>query len=635
MSNETFVFHPPASSSENNVEKRFDEIADMIRGLAVTMSDMNSKLENLEVRLEIVEQIRSQRSSKASTPRRSPSPITFIEQKPDDELPAVDINYGNVYRSPPPSDFAGVETLLKLSGNFSSPKKNKDGNDNNKKKNNNNNIPPPQNNKNNNSGPPPVAAINKKQKKKEANIKNTRKSISEYDELAKDYLKNNEDLKSAVPVAQVKSIPDFKERLYKTDLTPSAYREFCKKVVNYQNINGTTLPIGSYVADDLIQLIIDKNVVAKYDNNSFVEEIKNEAAVRKCSLEQLTTLIRVVVAPKDMTEYEEKLKEYLGSGVTLSRNNYHPRIHDFQAFSDSFRKFLDKFADSVAFLSGSKFVLPMVSKKDIDNVDGSVQILMSLLPKNYGKYLRQLMKDIPEEDDDILSFLNRVREAHMDYGYRLSEGVRAISKALLKDYPHSFFKEKEVGITKKQFPQKNSVPTTIYKDKNQKTLQTIVEEEEISNQDLIYQQEAFLDQLREQELEEETDFDSHFHSLTTPGVKPINSSNGGFFKKQDNIKPTLYDSKSGKTYAPKGCKNSIIYDSCYLEKQGSCKDLHDPKSIYETALLIQERTQKVISDYRKQHPGLNNSFPGKKPSLNTIDNNDKLMENDGDDYTRE
>ena len=604
MSNETFVYNT-SSSPASGSEQKFNELQDLLRGVALSINDISQRIDMMDVRLEVIETSRSNKTSKAGTPKRALSPKASQDDKKGE------LNFDNIYPKTPTfieKEFTlNPETLLKMSGNFGTNdfKNNRKNND---------------NNKNDNKEKGKETQSDKYLKKKAANQKNTRESILEHDTNVLKMQYGSNKLSTAVPKTYIQYVPEFKGILDKLD--PTTYREFSKAVITHQKRYNTTLQAGSYVADFLVELIIDKNKIAKQTGNNFVSEIEDVFAVKNCTLEELTPLVRIAVAPLDKNDYEEKLKKFVSAGVHI-RNGYNPRIHDFQSFSDELLKYLDKFEDAIAFLSGSDIVLPMISKKELDGVEGSVQILYQTLPIHYcGKYLRQFVPYVSDDQDDIISYLKRLRKVHFTNGYQLADSIKMFSKSLVQDYPYN-------GQSSKTFPKESSYPAkTIIqknkpggqfnnnnnnnKDRNYPKLQNIMDEfqeVDMSPEEIVCQQELMLEQQQVQENQNEIDdFNSQLNVLSSShsGHKPI------------------FDSKTGKTYVPKGCQNPILYESCYLEKAGSCKNLHDTKSVRETAMTMMERATKYLAatDLKKITGGQPAVF--QKPSLNNLNNNTEI-----------
>ena len=586
--NETFVY-PPSTPSTDNTNKKLDDIQEILSGLAIALNSLGVRMDNFEMRMVDVE-TRSTRTSKVGTPIRSTSPVTTDKNKKED------LNLEDLYPATTPTDDqkreTSVESLLKLGGIFTLPNPLKVNPKNKDSKNNKKNETP----------------MDKYEKKKLANQENTRKSILKHDQDRLKVQKNNKNngLSNAVPTTYVKHVPEFKTFLEKLD--PNSYREFLKAAITHERRYDTTLQAGSYVANNLVELIIDKNKVAKSTGKTFVSEIDDVFELKGTTLEELTPLIRVAAAPLDATEYEEQLKKYTTDGIFI-RTGYHPRIFDFQSFSDNLVKFLEKFEDVITFLSGSNIVLPMTSKKELDTTEGTLQILYQALPANYcGKYLRQHVPYVSEENDDIISYLRRLRETHFTKGYKLFESIRVVSKSLVKDYPYNSDKYTKEGP--------NPVKTIFQKNKNggqfpskdlRQNLQTLLEEtradEELSPEDSLFQQEVILEQHVNRELEDSAEIiDSQLHALSLA---------------QTAHKP-IFDSKTGKSYVPKGCQNLVLFDTCFLDKNGMCKNSHDVKNVRETAMIMLERATKYLAatDPKKSTGG--QPAANKKPSLNNF-----------------
>ena len=92
---------------------------------------------------------------------------------------------------------------------------------------------------------------------------------------------------------------------------------------------------------------------------------------------------------------------------------------------------------------------------------------------------------------------------------------------------------------------------------------------------------------------------------------------GSYHTQQTQHKP-IFDPRSGKEYVPRGCNNPFIYNFCSLEKEGKCKNLHDPKSLYETAIQIQTRVNKFLANYNDKNSGNSNNLL-KKPTLSHLE----------------
>jgi len=590
--NETFVFSPPTPQSTDNTNSQFEEIRDLLRSAAFSINSFGERLGFMELRLAAVEAIRSNRTSKAGTPIRSPSPKNATDENKKDDL-----NVEDIYSPKTPDLDANRETsvgsLLKLGGIFTKPNplrresKDKDS----------------KNNKSNNE-----TQQDKFEKKREANKKNTRDSILQHDkERLKLQYDNKNTLSNAVPKVSVQHVPEFKLLLEKLEPTP--LREFTKAIITHEKKYDTKLPAGTYVANYLVKKIIDKNKSARTTGKNFVSEIEDEFEFKDSTMEELTQLIRVAVAPLDKGDYEEELRKYVKDGIYI-RSGYHPRIFDFQSFSDNFCSYLEKFEDVITFLSGSDIVLPMIAKKGLDGVDsGSVEILYEFLPKHYaGKYLKQYVPYVPEEKDDIISYLKRLRETHFKKGYNFYEPIRAVSKSLVKDYPYSSNKyTKDENPSVKTIAQKNK-PGGHFPSKDRvSNLQNLLEEtqanEELSPEESLYQQEIILEQHINRELEDGMEeFDAQLQALSLP---------------QTTHKP-IFDSKTGKSYVPKGCQNLILYDTCFLHKNGTCKNSHDVKNVRETAMIMLDCATKYLAatDPKKSTGGQPTAY--KKPSLNNF-----------------
>jgi hypothetical protein len=244
-------------------------------------------------------------------------------------------------------------------------------------------------------------------------------------------------------------------------------------------------------------------------------------------LEQLRELVKVAVAPRDTKDYEEKLKSYT-KGTFYLQSGYMPRIYDLEKFHRVFTKYLDKFVQTVVFLSGSPdIILPLNSQKD-GLQEGFIQILFQQdnLPKNYIKFIREKMVKVDEENDDIISFIKRLKESHRIHGYKIYESIKSVSKSFVQDYPYESKKEAGNNSSEKSTYQRktsNFGPGGHFKNShsNQKTMSHIIDDnlqitydhEEVE----LQRKEAHLELLKIQELEQELVFTEDFHAMGAAG----------------------------------------------------------------------------------------------------------------------
>ena len=362
----------------------------------------------------------------------------------------------------------------------------------------------------------------------------------------------------------------------KSELSAKNYDDFYAEVRKYESKHKTKIIAGAYLDNEVIEFLIRKNNLAKDSGLTALTDLEKEVEIFNLDLTQLDKLVKIALAPTTLVELEAQLKKYLSNGLVISNpEKSPPRIYQFEEFYQEINKYIKIFNSRLTLMSGSNHILPLKAKKDTEGVDGSLNIFLKYLPSNYCTYLRQFMKEVPPDDDDIVQFVERFKKAHHTYGYEVYNQCKPLAIALVKDYPSGSAPARTpaaILTNKSTYPRSTARPQI-------SRLHSLPDQQELDIDD--WDQLAPNDpDSKDQSLLEEDDSEDVLEEQLNALVSP---------------QKTLYDpgTPAKKASTGRGCFNVVIFGACNYEGKG-CRNLHDTPSVKLSAELMYETAGKFL-----------------------------------------
>ena len=364
----------------------------------------------------------------------------------------------------------------------------------------------------------------------------------------------------------------------KNELSAKNYDNFYAEVRKYESKHKTKVIAGAYLENDVVEFLITKNNLAKDSGLTALTDLEREVEIFNFDLTKLDKLVKIALAPTTLVELESQLKKYLSTGLVLANpEKFPPRIYQFEEFYQEVNKYIKMFCNRLTLMSGSDHILPLKAKRDSEGFDESQNIFLKYLPTNYCTYLRQFMKEVNPEDDDIVQFVERFKKAHHTYGYEVYNQCKPLAVALVKDYPSgsAVARPTTTILTKPSYPPRSPARPPISK------LHSLPEQQELDIEDW-------------EQLAPE-DHDSKDQSL----IEEDYDDSEVIMEEQLNVlaspQKTLFDTGSPvkKSSTGRGCFNVIIFGACNYEGKG-CRNLHDTPSVKLSAELMYETAGKFL-----------------------------------------
>jgi len=417
--------------------------------------------------------------------------------------------------------------------------------------------------------------------KKEKQEENLRKSIA-----------NLEKARQATVEPAVKVVPATEERRMviqqlknfpfklsmganKNEISAKNYDDFYAEVRKYESKHKTKIIAGAYLDNDVVEFLIKKNNLAKDSGLTALTDLEREVEIFNLDLTQLDKLVKIALAPTTLVELESQLKKYLSTGLVISNpEKSPPRIYQFEEFYQEVNKYCKIFCSRLTLMSGSNHILPLKAKRETDGFDGSQNIFLKYLPSNYCTYLRQFMKEVNPEDDDIVQFVERFKKAHHTYGYEVYNQCKPLAIALVKDYPAGSATTRPTAILTKPIFPRSPARSQISK------LHSMPEQQELDIDGWVQLAPDDPDSKDQSLLEQDDDSEDILEEQLNALVSP---------------QKTLYDPGTPvkKSSTGRGCFNVIIFGACNYEGKG-CRNLHDTASVKLSAELMYETSGKFL-----------------------------------------
>ena len=411
---------------------------------------------------------------------------------------------GGGYRTPQEDESEMLAEQLRTSLNTDIPAKKKDGNQNVTRRSDPARKSPPSTPESNTNPQPKFKPLSRKEKQEA----NHRKSIADLEKARQATIEPAVKVVAATEerrlvIQQVENFP-FKLSMgsNKNELSAKNYDEFHAEVRKYESKHKTKIIAGAYLDNDVVEFLIKKNNLAKDSGLVALTDLEREVEIFNLDLTQLDKLVKIALAPTTLVELETQLKKYLSTGLVLSNpEKSPPRIYHFEEFYQEVNKYIKIFCNRLTLMSGSEHILPLKAKKETDGFDGSQNIFLKYLPNNYCTYIRQFMKEVNPEEDDIVQFVDRFKKAHHTYGYEVYNQCKPLATALSKDYPAGSATSRPTTIFTKPTYSRSPVRPQISK------LNSLPEQREIDIEDWDQLTPEDHDSKDQSLLEEDNEFD--------------------------------------------------------------------------------------------------------------------------------